>query len=135
MKKNYFSTRFQYDRKRDYVWKKITSYLKRYIPEDSVVLDLGAGYCNFVNNIEAKEKHALDIFPDMKKYANVDVISHSSYSTGMSSIKSNHFDVVFASNFFEHLSDDDMSKTISEIRRILKRGGKLIVIQPNFKYS
>ncbi|MBM3309865.1 MAG: class I SAM-dependent methyltransferase, partial [Candidatus Altiarchaeales archaeon] len=44
------------------------------------------------------------------------------------------FDVVFASNLLEHLSYEDFQKTIAEVNRILKKGGKFIIIQPNFKY-
>jgi ubiquinone/menaquinone biosynthesis C-methylase UbiE len=42
--------------------------------------------------------------------------------------------VVFASNFFEHLTSIDLDKTLIEIKRILKNNGRLIIIQPNYKY-
>ena len=44
-------------------------------------------------------------------------------------------DVVFASNFFEHLpTKDDLVNTLVEIKRILKRGGILIILMPNIRY-
>ena len=53
----------------------------------------------------------------------------------MPNVKSNHFDVAFCSNVFEHLSDEELEQTLSEIRRILKPRGVLIALQPNFRYS
>jgi ubiquinone/menaquinone biosynthesis C-methylase UbiE len=135
IEKEYFTTRFSYDDRRENVWKRVAHYLKRYIPANATVLDLGAGYCSFINNVEAKEKHALDIFTDLKKYAAQGVQCHVQSSTHMPSLKTSHFDIVFASNFFEHLSHEDAQKTLSEIKRILKKNGRLIIIQPNFKYS
>ena len=131
----YFKTRFSVNQQRDAIWVNITKYLQRYVPTNSAVLDLGAGYCSFINNIKAKEKHAVDTFPDMKRYAAKGVVCYNTRSTNLSSLKTNHFDVVFASNLFEHLTESDMTKTISGVRKLLKKGGKLIIIQPNFKYS
>jgi len=135
IKKEYFKTRFTFDKRRDIVWKCVTKYLQRYINKNSCVLDLGAGYCNFINNIKAKEKHALDTFKDLRKYSNKDVIVHIKLSTNMGNIKSEYFDVIFASNFFEHLKKEDFFRTLKEVGRVLKKNGKLILIQPNFKYS
>ena len=42
---------------------------------DRVVLDLGAGYCNFVNNVIAREKHAVDVFTRFPSFAAPDVIT------------------------------------------------------------
>jgi len=38
------------------------------------------------------------------------------------------------SNFFEHLDKPSIIKTIKEIRRVLKPKGKLLILQPNFRY-
>jgi SAM-dependent methyltransferase len=44
-------------------------------------------------------------------------------------------DVVFASNFFEHLPDkQEFVATLREIRRILRAGsGRLLILQPNIR--
>ncbi len=44
----------------------------------------------------------------------------------------NQLDIVFASNVFEHISKNDISSYMNKIQALLKPGGKLIIIQPNF---
>ena len=126
--KEYFNRHFTFDKRRNIVWKCIAKYLQKYINKNSRVLDLGAGYCNFINNIKAKEKHALDIFEDLRKYANKDVIIHRNPASNMKGIKSEYFDVIFASNFFEHLKKEDFYSSLKEARRVLKKHGRLIIL-------
>ncbi|MDI6810225.1 MAG: class I SAM-dependent methyltransferase [archaeon] len=100
-------------------------FFQKYIPDDAIVLEIGAGYCEFINNIKAKKKIALDLNPDIKKFAGDDVEAVISSSTDMKQIKNEYVDVAFANNFFEHLSREDIIKTIREVNRVLKRGGDL----------
>ena len=72
---DYYKTRFSFNKNRDKVWKEIARYLQRYIKKESVILDLGAGYCTFINNINAKEKHALDAYNGFEKYAEKNAIA------------------------------------------------------------
>lgn len=131
----YFSTRFVYDPRRDKVWKEVARHIqKKYIPEDSRVLDLGAGYCDFINHIKAAERHAVDIFSKLDQYAADGVKTHIGTCTDLSEFDDDSLDVVFASNLFEHLTHQELLLTISEIRRVLRKGGRLILLQPNFKY-
>lgn len=135
VKNNYHDSRFVFDERRDFIWRSISSYLQKYVPIKSRILDLGAGYCNFINNIDAEDKFALDLFPGIKKYAAGDVKTIISSCTDMSCLKSGSFDVVFTSNLFEHLTREELDKTIRNVGRILRKNGRLIIIQPNFKYA
>ena len=110
------------------------SFFQKYVPENSVVLDVAAGYCEFINHIKAGKKIAIDINTDIKKFSGNDVEAILCSSTNMKSIKKESIDVVFSSNFFEHLTKPDVIKTISEIHRVLKPSGKLLVLQPNIRY-
>lgn len=133
--RHYFLTRFTFDARRDAVWREICSFLqKRHIPPESRILDLGAGYCHFINNILGKEKHALDISDIILEYARQNVITHVQSCTTLDGFGDDLLDVVFASNIFEHLGRDELSKALCEVRRVLRPDGRLIVIQPNFKY-
>jgi len=109
-------------------------FFQQYIPKNAVVLDVAAGYCEFINNIKANKKIALDLNPDVKKFAdnNVEVILSS--STNMKQVKDESIDVAFTSNFFEHLDKKDILKTINELHRVLKKDGKLLILQPNIRY-
>ena len=109
-------------------------FFQRYVPRESTVLDVAAGYCEFINHIQAGKKIALDMNPDVVKFAAPDVEVIQSESTRMDLLESEQVDVVFVSNFFEHLSKEDIVKTIREVRRVLKKGGSLLVLQPNIRY-
>ena len=47
----------------------------------------------------------------------------------------NTFDIVFSSNLFEHLREEELDSLIQKISKILKIKGKLIIIQPNYYYA
>lgn len=132
---NYFQTRFIFDARRNAVWKEICHFLqKRYIPKDSRILDVGAGYCDFINNIHGREKYALDISRNILGHVRQDVFAHVQSCTTMDNFNEGYFDIVFASNIFEHLTREELSKTTRSLRRVLRYGDKLIIKQPNFKY-
>ncbi|MBU2575016.1 MAG: class I SAM-dependent methyltransferase [Elusimicrobia bacterium] len=130
----YFNTRFTVDDKRNKMWQVIAAYLQRYIDMDAKVVDIGAGYCSFINNIECKEKYAVDAFPDFVTWAKTGVKAHVAASYDMPFLESGYFDVVFSSNLLEHLTYEELGGTFKEIKRILKKNGKVILIGPNYKY-
>lgn len=131
---NYFFTRFPYDERRDIVWKEVCRYLQRYVPRDATLLDLGAGYCNFANNIVAAEKHAVDLFSELRAHAAADVITHNIPCTALTDeFEDDTFDVAFASNLFEHLTREELLATLQQLKRVLRPGGTLIALQPNFR--
>ncbi len=132
---NYYKSRYVWSNDRSVVWKEIIRFLSKYIPKDGTVLDIGAGYCDFINNVDTKTKIALDYSPDLRKYAKDGVLQINSNVTDMSKVSSGTVDVVFASNLFEHLTDAELETTMGEVKRVLKNGGRLILMQPNYKLS
>lgn len=129
----YFETRYHYDKSRKAVWKAICEYLQKDIPTTSVLLELGSGYCDFINQIIAHKKYALDSNTEVSRNCSQDVtfINSSAVRIGL---EDQSVDVVFASNLLEHLNDDEMQRLFTQLDRILKRGGKLILMQPNYYY-
>jgi SAM-dependent methyltransferase len=130
----YYRTRFDHVPGRNEVWSVICRYLERYVPPRAAVLDLGAGYCSFINHIRAGEKHALDAFAGFVRYAAPDVRTHVGGCEDLGVFGSGQLDVVFTSNLLEHLSRAGVRETLTEIRRVLKPGGRLLLIQPNYRY-
>jgi len=135
---SYFETRFRYSEIKNRVWKELSEYLQKNIPikEEHKVLDVGAGYCYFINNIKCKEKHAIDISKIPLLKANRDVITKIGDVRNLKKYyKENYFDIAFCSNILEHLEMRDVIKVLKQINFILKPNGKLIILSPNYKYS
>jgi SAM-dependent methyltransferase len=111
--------------------------LQRYVGASDVVLDLGAGFCEFINTIQCGSKIAVDSNPALQEHAKADVrvvvgdIPEALHVLGPASV-----DVVFCSNFFEHLRDKDaVLAVLQEVHRLLIAAGRLIIIQPNIRYA
>ena len=97
------------------------NFFQKYTSKESVLLEIGAGYCEFINNIQAKEKIALDLNKDIKKYVNKNIQVIISDSTNLIQIKKDKVEGVFVNNFFEHIEKENIIKTIVEIKRVLKK--------------
>ena len=114
----------------------VEQFLQRYVPADGAVADIGGGYCEFINAVQCRKKYVIDLNPDVERYANPDVEIIMSDASEISALPDGSLDVAFASNFFEHLpSKEVLFEVLAEIRRVLKEGGKLVIIQPNIKYA
>jgi ubiquinone/menaquinone biosynthesis C-methylase UbiE len=130
----YYQTRYQFDRQRSVVWRLICEWLQPEVPVNGCVLELGAGYCDFINNIQASRKLAVDIAETIRKAAAAGVEVHVGPCMDLGFAPAASVDVAFASNLLEHLTLEQIEQTLGEVKRVLKPGGKLIVIQPNFRY-
>ncbi len=111
-----------------------TDFFQKWVLPGAVVLDLAAGHCEFVNNIRAGRKIAVDLNPDVQTLANSDVETHVLRSDALTAIEDGSIDVVFISNFFEHITRDVILATLAEVRRVLMSGGRLLLLQPNVRY-
>ena len=109
-------------------------FFQHYIPAQSVVLELAAGYCEFINHIQAARKIAVDINTDTRQRAASDVEVIINPTTDLSGVNQQSVDVVFVSNFFEHLTREDIVKTLRETFRVLKPGGRFLILQPNIRF-
>jgi ubiquinone/menaquinone biosynthesis C-methylase UbiE len=132
----YFETRFSDDPRREVLWRTLVShYFQRQIAPDSCVLELGAGYGNFINNVRAARRIAQDQWPDFTKHLAHGVESHVTPVTDLSFLEDNSVDFAFASNLFEHVTQEDFASVLAQLRRKLKRQGTLTLLQPNYRYA
>lgn len=109
-------------------------FFQRYVPAHSVALEVGAGYCEFINNIRAGRKIAVDLNPQTGVFAGPGVEVVQTSSTDLSAIPSETVDIAFASNFFEHLERPDILATMREVSRTLRPGGRFLILQPNIRF-
>lgn len=119
------------------LWKVLCKdYFQRYVdPDKDVVLDLACGYGEFINNIRAARKLAVDLNPDSPAAVAGDVAFHPAAANRLDPIADGSVDVVFTSNFFEHLPDKAaLQEVLLEVHRVLKPGGRLIAMGPNIRY-
>ncbi len=117
------------------MWRVLCSdFFQRYVPRQATVLEVGAGYCEFINAIEARRKLAVDLNPDTRRHAAADVEVVIARSTELAAIGTGVADVAFASNFFEHLTREDIVATMREVARALRPGGRFLILQPNWRY-
>ena len=121
---------------RNEIWKVLCQdFFQKYIKTTDTICDLGAGFCEFINNIKAQNKIAIDVNPESRKYAASDVQVVACKSVNLAQKIKDKLDVVFASNFFEHLpTKEELVITVDEIRKVLKKRGRLIILMPNIRY-
>lgn len=113
-------------------------FLQRYVPDDATVVDIAGGYGEFAFHVKAKRKIIVDLNPDAQHTAQsgIEVRLADARRLASEADLAGAVDVVFVSNFFEHLaSKDDLLAVLAGIRALLRPGGTLLVIQPNFRYS
>lgn len=119
---------------RTQVWKVLALFFSKWLPGSGIVLDLGAGYCEFINNAAATVKYAMDLNPDVHEQAEQDVTILEQDCSDPWPLPDGHLDAVFTSNFLEHLPNKDSVSTVLEHAfRSLKPGGRLIAMGPNIR--
>jgi SAM-dependent methyltransferase len=124
-------------RYRQRVWQVLVKhFFQRWVPASASVLDLGCGYGEFINVIPARRKFGMDLNPETQKHLapNIEFLRQDCSLPWPNAARD--LDVVFTSNFFEHLPDKaTLGRTLDEIARALKPGGRLIAMGPNIKFT
>lgn len=88
------------------IWQVICQrFLQKLISPSSTVVDIACGYGEFINNIIAKRKIAVDMNPDTRAYLDSDVEFHHCSAMQIDHDLLGCADVVFISNFLEHLPE------------------------------
>jgi len=118
---------------RNQVWKiLIEEFFSKWIRSTDHILDLGCGYGEFINNTKCEVRHAMDLNPKSQSLLTDGIVFHQQDCSESWNIDSNSLDLVFTSNFFEHLPNkESLDRTISEIKKALKPEGRLVAMGPN----
>ena len=132
----YHAAHLPEDPARAVVWKVVAEHLASWIPRSAHVVEIGAGYCEWINNVAAVRRVAVDIWPEMARHAGPGVETKVlDASRELLTLGASSFDAVLASNILEHFEPGVASSVVEDIGRLLKPGGRLVVVQPNFRYA
>jgi len=117
------------------VWETLVKkFFQPIVGKDAKVLDIGCGFCHFLNNLQAKEKVGVDANPVARYYASDDVTFHSTADLSLKTLQNQYFDCIFISNFLEHLENSmAVIELLKRVKELLRPEGKLIILQPNFR--
>ncbi len=120
---------------RKVLWETLVSdFFQKYVKNTDTVVDVAAGDCCFINSVRANRRIAIDLNPDVVGYVGPGVEVVHARSTELAAHIDTRCDVVFVSNFLEHLdTKHDLLETLRQIRAILQPGGRLLILQPNLR--
>jgi len=126
-----------HEQRRKQIWQVLNRhFFERWVEPDDTVLDLGAGYCEFINSVRARQKFALDLNPATSQQAAPGVRVISQDITEQWAVEPASVDVVFTSNFLEHLpAKKNLTHCLQEASRILRPGGRFIALGPNIRFA
>jgi dolichol-phosphate mannosyltransferase len=123
-------------RTKNEIWRVIVGrYFKRWLAPEATVLDIGCGYGEFLNHAQCRRRIGVDLNPDARSHLASDVEFHSGDARDLAFLSEASIDVVFTSNLLEHLpTKKDVEHVLKEAERVLKPGGRLIVMGPYLRF-
>lgn len=136
MTTGYHETRFAEDKRRNVVWGALwRSYFSKHIGPEDCVLDLGAGRGEFTNNVTAKRRIAIDMWSGFPELMAPGVETIVGDIADLNAVADGSVDFAFASNVFEHVTQDHFAATLKGLKRVLSDKGRLTILQPNYRYA
>ena len=99
------------------------------------MLELGAGYGHFINNVTAARKLALDLWEEFPQCIHPGIETHVGPVEDLEWVADGSVDFVFASNLFEHVPQAVFAAVLKQLARKLRSGGTLNLLQPNYRFA
>jgi SAM-dependent methyltransferase len=121
-------------RQKDLIWPEIAHYLQRWVDPTAPVLDIACDSGYFIRNVVAKERWAVDL-RDVRGDLPADIRFVQASGLDLDAcLPGGTFGTVFMSNYLEHLHGPDaVIEQLAVARRLLRPGGRVIVLQPNVR--
>lgn len=112
-------------------FKKVVDTISKYTKESDYILDLGCGAGNLLKSISGrKNKFGVEISNTSIEKAKRKNLNCVAYDGKKIPFENNQFNLVVSYNVLEHV--DNVNLFLSESLRVLKKGGYLILVCPNF---
>ena len=119
---------------RQEVWDPIAKHIYEAMGRPAKLLDPAAGRCEFMNSVSAQERWIVDEvdYQEADRSPGIKAVIANIFEADL---PKDYFDGIFVSNFLEHLnSQEQVSDFLGRMHRIMKSGGVIAVLGPNFKY-
>lgn len=130
----YTQTRYTLDEKRSVVWKVFVPFLQQMFQIQGRVLDVGCGFGDFINNVQATGKSAIDANEEMKQFMAPSIDFKAGLTSDLiKSFPANSYDWIFSSNLLEHLTRDQVTAFFNDCKTLLKEQGSLLIFMPNYR--
>jgi len=112
----------------------IDEAFSRWLRSADTVLDLGTGQGEFINQVKAHRRFAMDLNPYSRSFVDAGVMCIEQDCSEPWKVAAESLDVVFTSKCFEHLPDKQaLRRTFEQAYVALRPGGRLITMGPNIR--
>ena len=133
---DYHASRLTPDSRRDVLWETLWRHcFSAMVDPNDCVLDLGAGYGNFINAVTARRRIAVDAWEGFPAHLAAGIEHRVGSVADLDFLDDGAVDFAFASNLFEHLTKEDFAAVLAALRRKLSEKGTLTIVQPNYRYA
>ena len=119
------------------VWKVLCRhFFQRLVPREGTLLDVGCGFGEFLNHIEAARRIGMDLNEESREHLAPGIEFHRASALDLDRFPESSIDLIFCSNVLEHLpSKGDVDLFLAASRRILRPGAALLVLGPNIRFT
>ena len=109
-------------------------FFQKFVPAESIIVDLAAGEGLFIKNIRGKERIAIDLDPSVLKLEQYGVTAVLASALDLTKVLKKKVDIIFISNFLEHLtSKQAVLDLLGQCAECLSERGRIIILQPNIR--
>jgi SAM-dependent methyltransferase len=122
---------------REAVWGVLVdAWFSRYVDGAEAVLDLGCGWGAFINRVGVPHRYGIDLNADAARHLDDGVVLFNQSAADAWPLPDGSLDLVFTSNFLEHLpSREAVLAALGEAFRCLRPGGRIVCLGPDIRYA